>query len=324
MRKIAFAFLLIALAGSCFAASIDVPETLPEKTVWSFSVTLPNGSDFDDADVFLDGSRLISFYTNPSDEIIAYNEDDSRLFSATEPSGAKITFLVSPLAEGPHTLRLEVGGSLEAEEEIEAFEIYDEASGASLQDQIANVKSSLAGLIEQYNQLEARLPNYLTQEDKSALESRINGVQSTVSALEASLEEQGSQNDLKAQALMQEIESVSSEVQEMKEPKGLLAGFASLPEMPPETQTGLIALVVAVGVAALFIKFRNRLPLGKGIYGAPAPEKASFSSQDEDIAEQVMSEAQEDRGSGKWAFGRERIPVKQESKRFNIGDLIKK
>jgi len=326
MKKILIAFLVMLIAGSCYAASIDVPESLPEKSVWSFSVTLPNGQDFDDADVFLDGDRLISFYTNPQDEIVTYDVDESRLFSSTDPIGNRVYFLVSPLSEGNHRIKLEVDDSVEAEEEVEFFEIYDSDSGSSLQDQINSVKTSVGSMIEQYNAMESKISAALTEEDKQALQSSINNVSSSVSALESKLEEQAEQSDTKDNALLNDIESVKSEIVEMKEPQGLGAAFASLPEVSPEAQMGAIGLIIAIGAAALFIKFKDKLPLNSGLYGGSDKEENSFSKQDEDIAEQVMNEETGDSGqTGKWAFGSGGSrPVKEERKRFNIGDLIKK
>ena len=55
--------MVLLFAAGTSAASIEVQESIPANTVWSFSVTLPNGTDFDDARVLLDGDRIISFET---------------------------------------------------------------------------------------------------------------------------------------------------------------------------------------------------------------------------------------------------------------------
>ena len=101
-------------------------------------------------------------------------------------------------------------------------------------------------------------------------------------------------------------------------------GFASLGGVSQELVGLGILFVVLIAAAVLVVKFRDRISLGKGLYGKPKKEKATFSKQDEDIAEQAMTEAQDEEGKkGKWAFGSEGQP-KEGSKRFNIGDLIRK
>ena len=71
----------------------------------------------------------------------------------------------------------------------------------------------------------------------------------------------------------------------------------------------------------LIVKYKDKIPK-RGIYGK-IKEKPVFSEKDEDIAEQVMTESSEESQKGKWAFG-EAKPEKEERKRFNVGDLIKK
>lgn len=321
MKRMLFAFAVLMLLGSVSAASIDVEENVPANTVWTFSVNLPSGHDFDDAKVYLDGSRLISFYTNPSNEIVAYDEDSARLFSSTEPVGNKVYFLVSPMEEGEHRIKLKVDDSTEDEEEIEFFEIYDAESNESLKQQVDTVKGSVGSLIRQFNDLEEEIGNALTQEDKQALESSISSVQSSVSELEAKMLEQEENDAARANVLLSEIEDLkdtgSGEILKIG------TGFASLVNVGPEVQAGVILALIAVGAAVLLVKFRDRLPLKQGLYGKGSREGISFTKKDEDIAAQVMEESQDEASSGKWAFGDSR-PVKKERKGFSIGDLIKK
>ncbi len=320
MRKFIFAFILLLLAGGCFAASVEVEQAVPAGTVWSFSVSLPNGQDFDGARVLLDGSTLVSF-TSPSDKIVSYDEDSSRLFSITDPENGKVYFLVLPLEKGDHVISLEVDGSQEAEEEVDFFGIFDAESSTSLKEQIDGVKNSVAGLIEQYNKLEDKLKAALTEEDKQQLQSSISSVESSVSQLEAAVEEQGEGTNTKIQGLVNDMLSMRQETAE--QPVGMFAGFASLGEVPPETASGVLAIIIVIGAAILLVKFRDWLPFKKGLYGKAGGKEMSFSKRDEDIAGQVMSESHEEASKGKWAFGKEK-PVKQEKKRFNIGDLIRK
>ena len=200
MKKILFAVLLL-FAGSCFAASIEVEENIPANTVWSFSVILPNGADFEDAQILLNGSNLISFDTNPANEIVAYNKDNARLFGSTEPIGNKVYFLVSPLAKGERDIVLEIDGQTADEETVDFFEIYDAEARADLQSQISSLKGNVNSLIEQYNQVEERLGSALTEQDKQELQSSISSLQNSLAGLESSLEEEAALTDTKIKAL---------------------------------------------------------------------------------------------------------------------------
>lgn len=324
MKKLVFAFLVLAIASSCNAASIEVQDSVPAKTVWSFSVTLPNGEDFDDARVLLDGSRLISFYTDPSDEIVAYDEDSSRLFSSTEPEGRKVYFLVSPLAKGTHDIELKVDDETEDEREVSFFEIFDADEQGDLQSKLNSLRGTVNSVVEQVNGFEGRLSEALTEEDRQALQSSINSTKDSITALESRLKQQETESDAKIDVLLQDLEVQRARINDLNKPVLFGVGFASLGGVSQELVGLGILFVVVIAAAVLVVKFRDRISLRKGLYGKPKKEEATFSKRDKDIAEQAMTEAHEEEGQkGKWAFGSEERP-KGGSKRFNIGDLIRK
>ncbi len=324
MRKFLIAFLVMIVAGGSFAASIDVQEAVPADTVWSFSVTMPNAADFDNAKVLLDGTRIASFYTY--NDKIKFDEEDidrTRVFSNTEPIGNTVYFLVSPLEKGSHELVLEVDDESRAEEQIEFFEIYDAEEKADLQTQLTSVRGSVNSLIEQYNAVETQLGEKLDEADRQQLQSGIDSLQSALTGLENSLEEQGTDSSSKINALNQEVQVVNTRVNDLNKASGFGAGLFSLGSVKPETRAAIVFILVVVAAAILVAKFKDRLPLKKGLYGKPAKKEVAFTKHDKDIAEDVMNETQEETEKGKWAFGTSK-PVKQERKPFNIGDLIKK
>ncbi|GAI26586.1 unnamed protein product [marine sediment metagenome] len=75
--------------------------------------------------------------------------------------------------------------------------------------------------------------------------------------------------------------------------------------------------------AVLVVKFKDKIPK-KGLYGKAKKKSAVFSQHDEDIANQVLTESQDESKSGKWAIEGAKPAVKAERKRFNIGDLLRK
>jgi hypothetical protein len=321
MKKLVLAFLVVMLA-SAFGASVDVQESLPATTVWSFSVKLPGANDFDEAKVWLDGSSLISFYTyNGKIKFDSDDVDKSRVFSNTEPIDNMVYFLVSPMEDGIHEIELEVDGDVVDSEEVDFFEIYDAEDKASLQQQISTVKGSVATLIEQYNQLEASLGSYLKEEDRQALQSGIDGLQASLENLEAAVEGQEQQNSLKFQVLADDI--AGQRAVQSSEAQGSGTGFVSLGSLNQEYLALAAAFVAAAVAVFLLVKFRNRLPLKKGLYGKPKQGEMGFSQRDEEITSQVLEESQDER-KGKWAFGDSASKPPREEKRFNIGDLIRK
>jgi len=99
-------------------------------------------------------------------------------------------------------------------------------------------------------------------------------------------------------------------------------GFAalSLKGLGPEAQLALVLIAGVVIVIVLAARFKDRIRLSRGLYGRPGKENVVFSSRDEEITEQVLSESQDEEKKGKWAFG----PGEKRGKRFSIGDLIRK
>ncbi len=322
MKKLAFAFLVLMLA-SAFGVSIDVQESLPATTPWTFSAKLPNANDFGEAKVWLDGSSLISFYTyNGKIKFDSDDVDKTRVFSNTETEGETVYFLISPMEEGGHEIELEVDGLIVGREEVDFFEIYDAEGRASLEQQVSTVKGSVATLIEQYNQLEATLSNYLTAEDLQSLELGISRLEAGLANLEAEVEGNEEQDSLKMQVLADDLGNYRA-AQAQAEEEALGAGFASIGVFNQEYFALAAALVVAVLAVVLLAKFKDRLPLKKGLYGKAKAPETGFSPGDEAITSQVLEESQDDR-RGKWAFGNQGVEKPREEKRFNIGDLIRK
>ena len=322
MKRIALLLIVLLLAAGCGAASIEVQESVPASTVWSFSVILPNAVDFDDAKVLLNGSNIASFYTYNGR--IKFEEDDidrAKVFSNTEPVSNRVYFLVSPLAKGTHTLKLEIDGAAADEKSVEFFEIYGAEGNEDLQEQMASVRGSVNSLVGQFNELEGRLANALGAEDKAELNAGIAEVESALSSLEAAVEEKGSERDAKINALNGYLQQLEARESEKEMQAG--TGFFSIPSIGPEMQALLLIAVVAAASVFLVAKFRDRIPVKKGLYGKVKIEMPSFSQYDRDITEQAMKEAKEDPGpGGKWAVESESHREKEH--KFSIGDIIRK
>ncbi len=325
MKKIIFALMVLALLGNVNAASIGVQQNIPANTVWSFSVTLPAGTDFDDAKVLIDGSRIISFETVGSSQTIqAFDPDNSRLFSSTEPVGNTVYFLVSPMAKGSHDLTLKVDGDDLAEEQVSFFEIYDAEGRADLQSQVNSLRGNVNSVVDQFNSFEGKLGEALTEEDKQALQASINAVESNVSALETELGNLAQETGVKTQVLAEDIEQIKQGDLLEEEQILLGAGLFSIASTADEMKPFIIFILVAIAGAILVIQFRDKLPSSKGLYSSWKKEKPIFSEHDEDIAEQVLIESQDEIKKGKWAIEGASPPEKAERKPFNIGDLLRK
>lgn len=323
MKKALLVFLILVLATPCYTASIEALETLPEKTVWSFSVILPNGTDFDNAQLILDGSNLIAFYTNPSNEIIAYDKDTERLFSVTEPEGNKIYFLVSPQQTGDRTLRLEIDAETADEKTINFFELYDAEGKADLQTQVNSLRGNVNSIIEQFNEINNRLDQSLTEEDKQTLQTSINNMDNSLTGLETRLEQQSEENNTKTNILLEDVQRLQAKTNDLNASLNTGIGLASLGAINDNTKLGLGILAIAIIAAILIIRYKDRLPINKGIYGKFKKQRPMFTEHDEEITEQVLEESQDETQQGKWAFGSSQPQEKEDSKRFNLGDLIR-
>ncbi len=323
MKRLLFALIILLAATGAGAASIDVQESIPANTVWSFSVTLPNGTDFDDAEVLVDGSRIISFETVGSSQTIqAFDEDSSRLFSSTEPVGNTVYFLVSPLDDGEHNIVLKVDDSEVDEESVDFFEIYDADERADLQNQVTSLKGSVNTLVSQFNSIEESLGSALKEEDRLALQANIDNLQASMSEVETGLESQTGDNLVKINALNKYLNELEMRTNELVNPPVTGIGMVSLGSVGAEAQAGILFVIVAIIAAVLVVKFKDKLPK-KGLYSKSKSEASVFSQHDEDIADQVLTESQNAEKSGKWAIEGAK-PVKQERKRFNVGDLLRK
>ncbi len=324
MKKLIFALMVLLFVTGASAASIDVQETIPANTVWSFSVTLPTGTNFNDADVLLNGSKLISFETMGSSQVItAVDPDSSRLFSSTEPVNNTVYFLVSPLRSGNHDIVLKIDDSTADEQEVEFFEIYGAEERADLQTQVTRLKGSVNTLVEQFNSIEESLGNALNEEDKQALQANIDSLQSSMSEIEAGLEEQDADSLTKIIALNGYLNDLQNSTNEDEESVVTGIGMVSLGSVGPEAQAGILFIIVAIVAAVLVVKFKDKLPK-KGLYSKSKKEAPVFSQYDEDIANQVMTESQDEIKSGKWAIEGAKPVEKSGRKRFNVGDLLRK
>ena len=324
MKKLIFALMVLLVATSASAASIEVQESVPANTVWSFSVTLPNGTDFDDAKVLLDGSRIISFETVGSNQTIEpFDEDSSRLFSSTEPVGNTVYFLVSPLDDGAHDIVLKVDDSTVDEESVDFFAIYDAGERADLQSQVNSMRGSVNSLVSQVNSVEEKLGNALTDEDRQALQASIDELKEAMLEMKTGLEGQDANSLVKINALNGYLQKLEERTSELENPQATGIGLVSLAGIGPGAQAGILFVIVAIVAAVLVIKFKDRIPK-KSLYGSPKKEAPVFSQRDEDIAAQVMNESQDESKKGRWAVEGARPVEKPERKPFNIGDLLRK
>jgi len=323
MKNCIFVFLLVLLSGHVGAALINVEESIAANTVWSFSVSLPAGNDFDEAEVLLDGSSLISFYTTPNDEIVAFDQDPTRVFSFTEPIGNTVYLLVSPRAKGSHKIVLTVDGEEEADEEINFFEILDAGEQAELQGQLNSIKGSVSTLIEQLSELDERA---LDEEDRQQLQSRITGLKSRLDSIQSSLqaiEAKSTSNQDQIQGLAAQTADLERKTIDLNTALastglfGLARGAQSL---------GLLAIALVAAAISVLVAYNNRhrLKFKRSVYGKQKkPEPGlDFSKKEEEITGEVL---EEEGRRGRWAYGNATMkPEPKESKRFQLGDLLKK
>ena len=323
MKRIFIAFMLVALLASCSAASIEVNENIPASTAWSFSVEFPNSSDFDIAQIFLDGGKVARVSGGSGIDVLPSSIDKTKIFSYTDSVERRIYFLVSPLEKGDHEIELEIDGDTVDEEAISFFEIYDAEGNADLQSQITSLRGNVNSVVEQFNEIKDKLDETLTEEDRYALEQSINNLETDVGALETEFENSSLQNQNRVEVLLEDVTALQARTADLNSSLAGGLGFLSLGSLNQGTMMIIATIIIAIVAAMLVVRYKDKISFKKGLYGKPRKNKVMFSQHDEDITEQVLNESQDSEKVGKWSFG-DTKPVKEERKPFNIGDLLRK
>ena len=321
MRKLFLAFLLLLLFSVAYSASINASDSIAANAVWSFSVSLPNASEFDNAEVLLDGSSLGIKWYAPGDTILVdeKNIDKTRVFSSSQPVSNTIYFMITPMLKGTHSIVLNVDSSESARKEIRFFEALDSAQQANLQTELSGLRGTVIALEERLNALQA---DSLKKEDKDQLLAEINSLKGKIDSMQSSLDSfaaDESQNKESIDGLVAETQALRQQTTKLNE--SMESGFFGLGKS--WQGIGLIAalLIVAIIVIAVAYSKRHLFHFKRSLYGkrmGPGDLGATLSEEDGGIAAAgLAAEAR----PGKWAVEK---PVEEKRHRFHFGDLIKK
>ncbi len=323
MKKLLSALLLFLLAVSCSAASINVQNAVPADTVWSFSVTLPDAGDFDEAEIMLDGSSLVTLYTRSNKILVDVLNETKVLSNAVV--GSSVYLSIAAVGKGTHSIRLVIDGEEEASKEVLFFEVLAAEDQPDLQSQINSLHGSINSLIEQFNELDERAGGMLKEEDRQQLQAGIDELSAAVNSLEAQLQQQqvaAEQAEAELASLQQQAQALGRKALELDETiaSGLF-GLAS----NPKAGLSMVIIIVAAVVIVLVVRNREKLQFKKGLYESHRKEEQEpvvFSESEEEITGEVLQEEQGK--SGKWAFKGKKAGPRAESKRFHLSDLLKK
>lgn len=339
MNKAFTAFFVILFLVSVQALSYNVKEQILANTAWTFSVTF-DSFDFSEAKVLLNDEPLFSVFTYASNKTII-ERYSSKVISA-EMNSLTLSSSLAALNAGDYTLKILLykNGSLLTEEAINftVFNALPESFRQETQEQFNSVNKSI-------NEISGNLSSQIStvnqslSENISSLDSKINSVQtdlterianvdSKVNSLDNSLQETQSNLDKtneslaalnsnlnKLNAEYKEIIAVQAkrivdlennlaavkqelQAQAFKINHPYSTGFASIAGMNPVVSLLVLALIVIL--VLLFIGYKRFI----------------------DIERRKQEATEEQLGwRGKWAAFKQK---ESESKRFSLGDLIKK
>ncbi|MFH1239867.1 MAG: hypothetical protein V1672_01505 [Candidatus Diapherotrites archaeon] len=357
MKKILFSILIFILMNSAFAMNIEAPTEVPKNVNWILKAELDSENDYDTAEVFLDGDKVVTMYVLPDGSGLIDSFDESVVLKAFVQDEGNLILYVSFLgvSEGNHELKVREldNGSVFDEQtfEISTFDVLPESYRNEIQEKINNIDNFGNQMTDRISELDKIIES--KNSEISTLQSRINELESRynseVSGLRTEITEL--QNELNAnkgdlENLYTDFSAIQEIINDQTE-RGLLSFIFPKTEdkdVVPETiaeetteETVMnenptmfavlpeinsiiiigILIVVVIIAAFLFIKSRGN---GFGSGNSFYSDTEFFGMDDEPHS------------SGKWAFeGEERKRSKSEmpsapksGKRFHMGDLLRK
>lgn len=268
------ALMLILLLPFSHAAVFFMPKEIPSNVNWSFFVAQEPTDSFDAADLYFDGEKIITVYSNGQAIIDPFNgKFVLKAFTFDEEPG-KATGLhlyVSyfGLNEGTHTVRLETKKGTElvdvTEGEIAVFDALPENYGIELDKQLDVLSNLSISLGENLQNLGFSIESARKNADEmnSALEQKINESMKDIANFQSVLKDLNSSIDGMGKGVAEgnkKIMALNTEVQMLKEELGRQkAGLDAVrAEASPVSYLGLansflIALAV-VGLVLVFVK----------------------------------------------------------------------
>jgi chaperonin cofactor prefoldin len=329
--------ILCLMIGMVSALSISADSPLVQGQQWSFEADLSSLENGQEASFYI-GSEEIYVVAKTSDKYFKIDASPKVLLYSSylgEDSG-QLTLVVSRMSEGTYTLKVESDDDSD-EVEIDFYQLANMNDFERLKTDFENLKVSLENLEKENKDKDEEISNLLSQisilsNENSSLNASLDSLNSKLKLLE----QQGKTSEEIVSELKEDLNILIVEREEAR--KNLLTGMFAFGSENSGFLIGIIALIALI-VVGVFIKSRT-----SSIYDVPILNKGNVVPFEDDVSEKKVkrdspikgllnkiyksdgrTEVKEASPKKKWAVeSYSPSEKKQESKSFELGDLIKK
>ena len=263
--RINLILLLVLLIPLSSAASLSLPKEIPAHTNWSFSAALNPSDSFDATEIYFDGERVVSAYSNGRALIDAQNGGlvaDAFILDSVPEDNSGLVLYVSYLgiASGEYEIRAEALSDGALIESVSGTIVVFDAAAKSYADELNGQIDALRKLSKEIednlNEIEKNI-----DENSTALEQKIAQSKEGISNLQALYSDFNSRANATEETLKENAGAYSKlneEMQKLKkslkeyqarlnsfEGSGAATGYA--------TMGGLSIIAIVVAFALLFV-----------------------------------------------------------------------
>jgi len=319
MKVILVAFVLFLLAGSVSALSISATTPITQGTQWAFTVDFSGISSADEAKVFVDGSEVMTVFDHSNKLFVDEATVSSKVVSYSI-DGEKIVISYTGLKQGSYDIsaKLYTGSSVTDEDSfsLEVLTPLSQSERDVLQGNINSMQITVDSLEAQSSSLQSEVTslqniNTLKDTEISNLKIQNSSLSQTIDILEAEmdvLKKNGQESGVVLSQVKSDLNDLVTENEEAKK-SNVFTGMLALGSNNSLILLGVLAIIVVVAVA-LFLNSKD---------GSIYSKKPSFFSK--------FSRTKSANGEkkSKWLFREKGFsPEKDDSKKYSLGDLVKK
>jgi len=344
MKKAFVGIIFLLLMSTAYGLSLDIPTDIPSNLNWSFSSTFDNFS-FEHLQASVDGKNLVDVYVYAGNKTIVEQADPSVINAYVD--GTKVFVSVVGLSSGSHNVEVRLfdnGVQIDSVSgTVSAFNALSEEFEAQVNSELQRVET----LTEEFNQnlntkisevdnavdnLDQTIVEGLSagESDREAIRDDLKSLQSTTDELNDVTSQLAETDNLTAeeiealQARQVFLQRLINQLNEEDEQVASGTGFFSFSDGGSLVGVFLILLMLLIVIGALMVKSRDDAPLFS--QSVPGSENEDVEDEEsEDVEESQSTESEDDDSGdydwqGKWAFEQQN----KKSKRFSLGDLIKR
>jgi len=361
IKKSLLVLIVLSLLLSVVSAiSIDVRNPIAEGSQWSFSVDFGSLSSVDEGKIYVDSELALTVFEHSGE---VFTVDVSSKVLSHNVNGGVVVLSYNGLNEGDHTISAKtmVSGSVNDEQSVVITfnRPPTKSEMTSLENQIGSLESTVTTLNSTTSTLKSEVSvleetiidkdveiNALKQKN-SELINEINKIGLDIDKLESS----GATNEEVLSNVKDDLNVLLSERDEAR--KNPITGFFNAGTSSPVLLLALVA-IIAIIVIGVFIKKNSSSIYSSSIFSKndeieiPNEKVRKFETKVIDKGDEIVvpRRAEESKFKGffskfkkeegvvdanpkrKWATEsydpKSEEKAKQESKRFELGDLIKK